>query len=190
MYKLPGTLKLREVSGDDQSFLDVLYASRREDLRQMPMDAAFISKMIKMQQHVQMEGIRMNFPEAVHFIIEDAGQRAGRIIIDTGETDLRLIDIAIAPHAQRQGIARIILNAMQLEAQGKDIGISLAVEQTNFVARGLYLQMGFVVHSADHLFEQMHWRGKARAAQDDLHDALPASHLDSINFSLAGQCNG
>ncbi|MFZ6780734.1 GNAT family N-acetyltransferase [Undibacterium sp. Ji83W] len=179
MYKLPAALALRKVNDDDQAFLDVLYASRREDLQQMPMDAAFIAQMIKMQQHVQMEGIRMNYPDAGHWLIEDAGQPVGRVIIDTGSNDVRLVDIAIIPAAQRRGIAKAILLAMQADAQSQGKGVSLAVEQTNFAARGLYLQSGFVVHSADALFEQMYWRGNATAESDTLIDILPASTLVS-----------
>ncbi|MES2036974.1 MAG: GNAT family N-acetyltransferase [Pseudomonadota bacterium] len=177
MYKLPAALMLRKVSDDDQVFLDALYVSRREDLRQMPMDAAFIAQMIKMQQHVQMEGVRMNFPEASHLIIEDADQPVGRIIIDTGSNDLRLVDIAIIPAAQRKGIAKAFLLAMQADAQSQGKGVSLAVEQTNFAARGLYLQLGFVAHSADALFEQMYWRGNVTTESDTLIDVLPGKAL-------------
>jgi len=177
VYKLPAALALREVHDDDQAFLDALYASRREDLRQMPMDAAFIAQMIKMQQHVQMEGVRMNYPDAMHRVIERAGQAVGRVIINAGSDDMRLIDIAIIPSAQRQGIARAILLALQADAQGQGKGVSLAVEQTNFAARGLYLQLGFVAISADALFEQMHWRSQAAAEEQALIDLLPATTL-------------
>ncbi|MBI1772089.1 MAG: GNAT family N-acetyltransferase [Burkholderiales bacterium] len=180
MYKLPAALALRKVSDDDQAFLDALYASRREDLRQMPMDAAFIAQMVKMQQHVQMEGVRMNYPDAGHWLIEDAGQPAGRVIIDTGSNDVRLLDIAIIPAAQRKGVAKAILLAMQADAQSQGKGVSLAVEQTNFAARGLYLQLGFIACSADALFEQMYWRADATAESETLIDILPASTLANI----------
>ncbi|PXX36799.1 acetyltransferase (GNAT) family protein [Undibacterium pigrum] len=177
VYKLPAALGLREVHEDDQAFLDVLYASRREDLRQMPMDAAFIAQMIKMQQHVQMEGVRLNYPEARHVIVEHAGQPVGRVIIHAGSDELRLIDIAIIPSAQRQGIAKTILLALQADAQDQGKGVSLAVEQTNFAARGLYLKLGFVALGADALFEQMHWQAQELAGTNTLNEVLPANTL-------------
>lgn len=184
MYKLPAALALREVHEDDQAFLDALYAGRREDLRRMPMDAVFIAQMIKMQQHVQMEGVRMNYPEAMHCIIEDAGLPVGRIIFATTDSDLRLIDIAISPRAQRQGIARAVLKAMQLDAQTHRRDIHLAVEQTNFAARGLYMRLGFTVQSADALFEQMRWQPDAHVQQGQ--DAAQADMLASISASHTG----
>lgn len=187
VYKLPAALALREVHDDDQAFLDALYASRREDLRQMPMDAAFIAQMIKMQQHVQMEGVRMNYPDAWHYIIEDAGRPVGRIIIATTDYDLRLVDIAITPAAQRRGIARALLRAMQTEAKEQGKNIRLAVEQTNFVARGLYLQLGFVVHSADALFEQMQWQHVVSADQYD--NVMPAGVFPVDTKLCTGQAD-
>ncbi|MFZ6872268.1 GNAT family N-acetyltransferase [Undibacterium sp. Di27W] len=187
MYKLPAALALRKVLDLDQAFLDALYASRREDLRQMPMDAAFIAQMIKMQQHVQMEGVRMNYPDAGHYLVEDAGLAVGRVIIDTGEADLRLLDIAIIPSAQRQGIARAILQAMQAEAQEQGKGIRLAVEQTNFAARGLYMQLGFTVQSTDALFDQMYWHDHAQTELRS--NILRAVMLSRVNVSHSGQAD-
>ncbi|MFZ6735786.1 GNAT family N-acetyltransferase [Undibacterium sp. Ji42W] len=186
MYKLPAALALRKVNDDDQAFLDALYASRREDLRHMPMDAAFIAQMIKMQQHVQMEGIRLNYPEALHLMIEDDGQPVGRVIIDTGSNDVRLVDIAIIPAAHRQGIARAMLQALQAHAANHGKSVSLAVEQTNFAARGLYLQTGFVALSTDELFEQMQWRAHASTGSEVLADVVSATTLAS-NMKKQGQ---
>lgn len=161
MYKLTGECQLRPVGEDDQNFLDALYASRRPDLQQLPLDPIAVAQMIKMQQHVQMAGVRQHFPEAQHYIVEQAGKSVGRVIIDAGANDLRLVDIAIAPEAQRNGIARSVLLAMQELALGKNLTISLAVELSNQAARALYLQMGFLVQSSDGLFEQMRWCGSS-----------------------------
>ncbi|MFZ6770512.1 GNAT family N-acetyltransferase [Undibacterium sp. Di26W] len=159
MYKLTGERQLRMQREDDQVFLDALYASRRQDLQQLPMDAVVVAQMIKMQQHLQMVGMRQHYPEAQHYIVELAGKSVGRVIIDAGANDLHLVDIAIAPEVQRNGIARSVLLAMQEQALEKNLGISLAVELRNPGARALYLQMGFLVQSSDGLFEQMRWPG-------------------------------
>ncbi|MFZ6658743.1 GNAT family N-acetyltransferase [Undibacterium sp. TJN19] len=157
MYKLTGERQLRPLRESDQVFLDDLYASRRLDLQQLPMAPVIVAQMIKMQQHVQMSGIQQHFPEAQHFIVEEAGQPVGRVVIDAGTSDLRLVDIAMMPQAQRKGIARSVLRAMQEEALENNLNISLAVEIHNQAARALYLQMGFFVQGSDGLFEQMHW---------------------------------
>ncbi|MFZ6774897.1 GNAT family N-acetyltransferase [Undibacterium sp. SXout7W] len=135
-----------------------LYASRRGDLRLLEVDEAFIGSMIAMQQKIQMQGMEQSFPDAQHLIIAEPDQSIGRVVIDFGVTDIRLIDIAIMPSRQRQGIGRAVLAALQAMAMQKDLGMSLAVESTNIPARNLYFDMGFVTHSVDAIFEQMHWR--------------------------------
>lgn len=176
MYKLTGEHRLRPLGGDDQGFLDDLYASRRTDLQQLPMATVMLAQMIKMQQHVQMSGIQQHFPEAQHFVVEEAGRPVGRVIIDTGVTDLRLVDIAILPQAQRKGIARSILRAMQEQARESNLNVSLAVEITNQAARTLYLQMGFFVQSSDGLFEQMHWH-RPTGNQEVANNQSSAQHV-------------
>lgn len=158
MYKLRGKWHLRHVQEGDSVFLAELYASRRGDLRLLAMDAALISNMIAMQQKIQMQGVEQSFPAALHLIIAEPDQAIGRVIIDLGVADIRLVDIAIMPSRQRQGIGRAVLRELQTMAMQKDIGMSLAVECTNIPARNLYFDMGFVIHSADVMFEQMHWR--------------------------------
>lgn len=167
MYKLTGERQLRALKEGDQVFLDALYANRRPDLQQLPLDPVAVAQMIKMQQHVQMAGIQQHFPDAQHFIVEQAGKSVGRAIIDASASDLRLVDIAIAPEAQRQGIARSVLLAMQEQAREQNLAVSLAVELSNHAARMLYLQMGFVVWSNDGLFAQMHWHGSAGVSASD-----------------------
>jgi len=173
VYKLTGERQLRTIRDGDQDFLDALYASRRPDLQQLPLDPVALVQMIKMQQRVQMAGIQQYFPEAQQFIVEQAGIAVGRVIIDAGANDLRLVDIAIAPEAQRQGIARSVLLAMQEQAMEKNLAVSLAVELSNHAARMLYLQMGFVVQSNDGLFAQMCWLGSAATIASELVVADP-----------------
>ncbi|MDE2430634.1 MAG: GNAT family N-acetyltransferase [Burkholderiales bacterium] len=158
MYKLNGELSLRAVTEHDQSFLDDLYISRREDLQQLGLASAMLDQLIKMQQQAQSLGIHQHYPNADYWIVAHGNQAVGRVVVDAGSTDFRLVDIAIIPAAQRKGIAREILFAMQERARHQNMGISLAVEKNNNVARSLYLGMGFFVHSDDMLFEQMHWR--------------------------------
>ncbi|WP_422980098.1 GNAT family N-acetyltransferase [Undibacterium sp. Ji49W] len=180
MYKLTGGCQLRAPREDDQAFLDVLYASRRLDLQQLPVDPVVVAQMIKMQQHVQMAGIRQHFPDAQHWIVEQTGQPVGRVIIDAGTNDMRLVDIAIAPEAQRQGIARSVLLAMQEEATEQNQVVSLAVELSNHAAKALYLQMGFLVQSTDGLFEQMHWHGRAGVV--DVRGVLDVGNVGGIQM--------
>lgn len=82
-------------------------------------------------------------------------------MVDTGVSDIRIVDIAVLPFAQRAGAARTVLQALQASAREHGLGMSLAVGKANTAARALYRSQGFTVSSDDGLFEQMAWMGGA-----------------------------
>lgn len=161
MYILPQPFGLREVTANDQAFLDALYFSSREDLQQLGGDPGFVAQLIKMQQQVQQMGLRSNFPDARQWVLESGGRAIGRLVVDFGSADIRLVDIAILPDARRTGAAKAVLRALQAAAAGQRLGMSLAVSKTNPAARSLYQGLGFQVTSEDEVFEQMAWRAAA-----------------------------
>jgi len=159
LYLLPEPLALREASAADQGFLEALYFSSREDLHQAVADAAMLKQLIALQQRTQEVGFRHGFPNAAHLILQQGGQSIGRVVVDTGPSDMRLVDIAIAPPARRNGAATAVLRALQAAAQSQGLPVSLAVSKSNHAARKLYLGLGFAVRTEDALFEQMTWLG-------------------------------
>ncbi len=171
MYNLPGTLHLRAVDEADSEFLEELYFSRRADLQQIPGDAQFVRQLIKMQQQMQAVGIRNNFPVARHLLLEDGSVRIGRLVVDIGASDVRLVDIALLPEVQGRGIGRKVLQAMLEDALSQGLSMSLAVEKNNVRARALYLSAGFHVHSEDSMFEQLHWHPESKRLADGVQDA-------------------
>ncbi len=171
VYNLPGTLHLRAVDEADSEFLEELYFSRRADLQQIPGDAQFVRQLIKMQQQMQAVGIRNNFPVARHLLLEDGSVRIGRLVVDIGASDVRLVDIALLPEVQGRGIGRKVLQAMLEDALSQGLSMSLAVEKNNVRARALYLSAGFHVHSEDSMFEQLHWHPESKRLADGVQDA-------------------
>ena len=158
---------LRLVRPDDQAFLDVLYFSTREDLHFPGADPEFVRRLVFMQQQAQLNGFRQLFPQAQHWLIEkssigDTGQHylqpIGRAVVNRSEHELRLVDIAVMPAHRRSGAGKSVLLGLQQQASTSQLALSLAVSKNNHAARQLYLGLGFVVISADELFEQMSWR--------------------------------
>lgn len=157
MYLLPEPLALRDITPDDQLFLDALYISSREDLLQINADPEIVLQIIKQQQQVQTAGIRDVYPGSQHFIITYDGQAIGRVVLHVGERDIRLVDIAILPPYRNHGAGRIVLQSVQNAAQAQGLGVSMAVTKVNEPARHLYQSQGFVVRSDDGAIEQMVW---------------------------------
>ncbi len=168
---LSGAIALRPTAPTDQAFLDHLYATSRGDLQQFPGDAAFIAQLIGMQQRMQTAGFQQNFPRAQHYVVQQHGQAVGRLIIDVGDMDIRLVDLVLLPETQGRGIGTKLLQALQDLALQQGLAISLAVSLSNAPAKRLYGNMGFTVVASDGLFEQMRWFAHPAACTTEVQHA-------------------
>lgn len=157
MYTLPQPFGLRPAASADQAFLEALYFSSREDLHHALPDAAALGQLIAMQRRMQEAGFERNFPDARHLVLERAGQPIGRVVVDEGPGDLRLVDIAVAPAARRCGAAAAVVRALQAAAARRGVPVTLAVAKANAAALGLYRSLGFEVRGEDPVVEQMAW---------------------------------
>lgn len=158
MFTLPQHLQIRNTHDEDDTFKRSLYAATRDDLRQLPMPAEFIDQLISMQQQIHETGQHNAFPAAAHWIVEERGVPVGRVVFDMSGKEWRLVDIAIAPQARRQGVAGAVLHALQQRAAEQQASIGLAVLRSNDGARRLYVAAGFEVRAGDPLQEQMVWQ--------------------------------
>jgi len=157
----PPDFHLRPVNERDQEFIDTLYRSTREDLLRLPMDPIFIDNLVRSQQQIHALGVQQQYPNAQTKILEYQSQALGRMIFEHTEGDIRLIDITVLPSAQRQGLARYMLQHLQQLAGTHQASLSLRVVKNNLKARGLYLSAGFQIVDEDELSEQMCWRAGA-----------------------------
>jgi ribosomal protein S18 acetylase RimI-like enzyme len=151
-------LRARRADERDQEFLSELYASTRDDLRQIAADQQFIASLIVMQQRMQETGYRNAFPEAVHYILERAGNKIGRVIINAIAEEIRLIDISLIPQARRQGIGKTVLTSLQASAAAMRLPLCLSAPRSNPRAKKLYLSCGLHTYASDDIAEQMIWR--------------------------------
>jgi ribosomal protein S18 acetylase RimI-like enzyme len=151
-------LTLRAAAASDQAFLQQLYASTRDDLRLIPADPGMIAKLIDMQQHLQTVGYRNQFPDATHQIVLHHNAAVGRVVVNVGSAEIRLVDFALLPAARKRGFGRAILHALQQMAAAKSLPLTLRVSTDNPHAKRLYLATGFLVQSGDALAEQLVWQ--------------------------------
>jgi ribosomal protein S18 acetylase RimI-like enzyme len=159
----PPDFHLRPVHERDQEFIDTLYRSTREDLLMLPMDSVFIDNLIRSQQQIHALGVQQNYPNAQTIILEYQRQALGRMVFEHTTGDIRLIDIAVLPSAQRRGLARYMLQYLQQMAETRQASLSLRVVKNNFKARKLYLSAGFQLVGEDEVSEQMCWRAGVAA---------------------------
>jgi ribosomal protein S18 acetylase RimI-like enzyme len=135
--------RLRPVADDDREFLVELYDSVREpELAHLTWDAAARAAFIEQQFGAQDAHYRTNYPGATLDVIEVDGERAGRLYVHRGPSDIRIMDIAIAPAFRGRGIGTELLRALIEEAERSGRKLSIHVEMNN-PAKRLYERLGF-----------------------------------------------
>lgn len=153
-----GDLFARTPDTGDEPFLAQLYASTRTDLLQLPVPSNVMSAIIGHQQQLQATGYSRDYPSARYFLLEHAGVAIGRIVLNAGPCETRVVDLAIAPEARRRGYAAEVLRALQDRAQEDGRSLALRVLRDNAGARALYESLGFAEVSSDEMAIQMRWR--------------------------------
>jgi ribosomal protein S18 acetylase RimI-like enzyme len=137
--------RLRPVTDDDRQFLVDLYHSVREpELAHVPWDAATRRTFIEHQFSAQDAHYRRNYPSATLDVVEVDGEPAGRLYVHRGPSDIRIMDIALAPAFRGRGIGSGLLRALIAEADQSGRKLSIHVEMNN-PARVLYERLGFRV---------------------------------------------
>jgi ribosomal protein S18 acetylase RimI-like enzyme len=135
---------LRPVEDADRVFLVELYASTREaELAQVDWDEATKRAFVEHQFNAQDAHYRGNYPGATLDVIEVDGVPAGRLYVHRGASDIRIMDIALAPAFRGRGIGTALLRELMAEADESGRKLSIHVELNN-PARSLYDRLGFL----------------------------------------------
>jgi ribosomal protein S18 acetylase RimI-like enzyme len=136
-------LLLRPVAEGDRDFLVALYAgTREEELAHVAWDDAVKAAFLEQQFSAQDHHYRAHYPGATLDVIEVDGARAGRLYVHRGPSDIRIMDIALAPAFRGRGIGTSLLRTLMDEADASARKLSIHVEMNN-PARTLYDRLGF-----------------------------------------------
>jgi ribosomal protein S18 acetylase RimI-like enzyme len=136
-------VRLRPVEAADRAFLVELYAStREEELAQVEWAEGAREGFVEQQFAAQDAHYRGNYPGATLDVIEVDGARAGRLYVHPGPSDIRIMDIALAPEFRGRGIGTALLRVLMDEADASGRKLSIHVEMNN-PARSLYDRLGF-----------------------------------------------
>ena len=142
---MPDGLSVRPSSTSDQPFLNQLFKSTRDDLDFIDGELDFIEHVKESQQEAQADSYQDMFPNAMYFVIEYHNERAGRVILDFGANEIRIVDISLIPAARGKGLATGVLQGFIHCAEQARAPLKLAVLSRNVAAKGLYAKLGFVL---------------------------------------------
>lgn len=135
MTAATGVLTRRAATAADEPFLRTLFTESRDELALLP-DA-----IAELQWRAQQRHFEQAFPQATHEVIVVGGVDVGRLVLAVGDTEVHVVELAVARGHRRQGIASRVLAGVIGDAA--DRPVTLQVWATNAPARALYDKLGF-----------------------------------------------
>lgn len=151
-----GALTGRAPHATDAVFLAALYLATRPDLGALPVPRSVIEGIARHQQQLQVREYALRYPDAETWLLTDGKEALGRVVLDWTCDTLRVVDLAVAPHARRHGVARTVLGALQDACLGQR-AMTLRVRCENTAARALYAACGFAVARDDGATLELAW---------------------------------
>ena len=151
-------ISLRPAEAADEVFLETVYAdSRREELAPFGWSRQQEDAFFKMQFQMQIKAYRMQFRNADYYVVQLDETPVGRLILERGEREIRLIDVSLLAEFRNRGIGTRLLEKLKAEA-AFDIVLSLRVLKTNAQAKRFYERHGLRVVEIADLHYVMDWR--------------------------------
>jgi ribosomal protein S18 acetylase RimI-like enzyme len=149
---------LRPVTAGDAAFLLQVYkSSRGEDLRALGWDEARIDEFLQMQYEAQRAFDGSDYAQATDEVILFSGERAGRLLIDSREGEIRCVDLALLPEFRNRGLGTMLVRRLQQEAAAANKPLRLQVIRYSR-AVNLFERLGFVRTSESGSHYQMEWK--------------------------------
>lgn len=158
---MPPALQLRPIADTDRAFLLRVYASTREaELAQVPWTHEQKAVFLHSQFDAQHRHYQQHYTDAQFSVVLVDREPAGRLYVQRGEQEIRLIDIALLPAHRGAGVGSSLLHALIEEARAGGKTLSLHVERDNR-ALGLYQRLGFQQIADTGVYLQLAWNPQA-----------------------------
>lgn len=154
-------VSLRPVEPQDDEFLLTVYTSTRdEELSQVEWGEGQREAFLRQQFTAQREQYDGRFPDADYDVILLDGRTVGRLWIGSDDEQMRLLDIALLPEAQNQGVGTALLKRLIEEARASGKKLRHMVFMLNPDAKRFYERLGFVGFEEFGAYLHMEWRPK------------------------------
>lgn len=138
-----GGIVLRTETDADVDFLAALYAdTRAEELAPVEWPEVEKSRFLRSQFALQRQHYRAHYAGAEFLVLEQEGERIGRLYLHSGAREIRLMDIAVVRALRGRGIGSRVLAALLAHAAHAGRQVTLHVEPNN-PAMHWYERMGF-----------------------------------------------
>lgn len=146
------TLSWREATELDQPFLRQLHDLNRPEFAPLPDSVR--QPLLDMQYRARTQGYMAQYPQAHTVILLDGQAAVGQMLLDEQAEHLTLVDVAVLPGKQGQGIGTAALKQVQAHAGQRCILLQVV---PNTPAERLYRRLGFEVTAQNESRLQMTW---------------------------------
>jgi GNAT superfamily N-acetyltransferase len=148
---------LRPVTSDDEPFLLELYRwAHSEELPVDHLDASQQQLLLRIQFLAQQQAYGAQFPGAEDEIILIDGRRAGRLLVERREDEIRGVDIGLLPEFRSTGVGTLIIQDLLAEAEKAGKPFRIQVVKSNRAAR-LYERIGLYKTGESGTHYSMEW---------------------------------
>lgn len=155
-------IAFRPVTGADGTFLRHLYGTtREEELRAVPWSDAEKAAFVDMQFAAQKAHYEEHYRGCAFLVVELEGRPIGRLYVDRGPEDIRIVDITLLPELRGRGIGGTLMREILAEGQAAAKVVSIHVERDNRAMR-LYRRLGFRHVDTYGAYHLMEWKPGGR----------------------------
>jgi ribosomal protein S18 acetylase RimI-like enzyme len=146
---------------EDEPLLQQVYASTRADeLAQVPWSDEQKTAFCRMQFAAQHQYYQEHYAGAAFEVIERNGSPIGRLYVNRGEHEIRIVDITLLPEHRGCGLGTKLLQDLQEEARATGRTLSIHVEKFN-PALALYQRLGFQALADRGAYRFLEWNASA-----------------------------
>ena len=150
-------VELRPIDHGDRELLFRVYASTRtEELAVVPWDDAHKEAFLRAQFDAQDRWYREHYERASFDVILVDGEPGGRLYVHRGESEIRIVDIALLPEHRGDGVGTALLHYLLAEADADGKRVTIHVERFNAALR-LYERLGFAVAEDKGVYLLLEW---------------------------------
>jgi len=151
-------ISFRPERPEDEPFLYRLYVSTREpEMRMVTWPDEQKAAFLRQQFEAQTLHYKTHYANAEYSIVLYDGKPAGRLYLHQQPTDLRIMEVLLAPEYRGSGIGTMLLRDILDRAAAAGHSVSIHVEQEN-PARALYERLGFRQIDTFGVYLLMEWK--------------------------------
>jgi GNAT superfamily N-acetyltransferase len=147
---------LRPATQDDGAFLLEVYGSTRDELNVLSWDDIQKQAFIRMQFNARQHQYHENYLHMSSDIVLLNNEPIGSMLVNRGEREITLVDIALLPEHRNAGIGMQLVRALLDEAAAAKKPVRLHVFATSAAVR-MYERLGFSKTDDDGTYLEMIW---------------------------------